>query len=97
MNRAYNQIITAVHKVIPDLIWLFVQWQEQTKTICNWIMAEIMLTDEGIPGANIEVGWQDMTTILHIIEISGDNFDEIFKVAYDLGRTTWILTSHFRH
>ena len=51
------------------------------------LLKEIRGQMKGIPGASIEVGQEDAgppTDPPVNIEISGDNFDEISKVAYDL-------------
>jgi len=65
----------------------FVQYEERHGKSTAPIMAAIREQMKGIPGASIEVAQEDSgppTDPPVNIEISGDNFDEIAKVAYDL-------------
>jgi multidrug efflux pump len=65
----------------------FVEYEKRDGKSTAPIMAEIREQMKGIPGASIEVGQEDggpPTDPPVNIEISGDNFDEIAKVAYDL-------------
>ncbi|MBV9987724.1 MAG: efflux RND transporter permease subunit [Chitinophagaceae bacterium] len=65
----------------------FVQYEERHGKSTGPILRAIREQMKGIPGANIEVGQEDAgppTEPPVNIEISGDNFEEIAKVAYDL-------------
>lgn len=65
----------------------FVEFKDRDGRSTAPIMASIREQMKGIPGASIEVGQEDAgppTDPPVNIEISGDNFDEISKVAYDL-------------
>lgn len=65
----------------------FVQYEERHGKSTAPIMAAIREQMKGIPGASIEVAQEDSgppTDPPVNIEITGDNFDEIAKVAYDL-------------
>ncbi len=65
----------------------FVPYEKRHGKSTAPFLASIREQMKGIPGANIEVGQEDAgppTDPPVNIEISGDNFDEISKVAYDL-------------
>jgi multidrug efflux pump len=65
----------------------FVEYEKRHGKSTAPLLKEIREQMKGIPGANIEVGQEDAgppTDPPVNIEISGDNFDEISKVAYDL-------------
>ena len=65
----------------------FVQYEERHGKSTAPLLKEIREQMKGIPGTSIEVGQEDggpPTDPPVNIEISGDNFDEISKVAYDL-------------
>lgn len=65
----------------------FVQYEERDGKSTAPFLKEIREQMKGIPGANIEVGQEDAgppTDPPVNIEIAGDNFEEISKVAYDL-------------
>ena len=65
----------------------FVEYEKRNGKSTAPLLKEIREQMKGIPGANIEVGQEDAgppTDPPVNIEISGDNFDEISKVAYDL-------------
>ena len=65
----------------------FVEYEKRHGKSTAPLMKEIREQMKGIPGASIEVGQEDAgppTDPPVNIEISGDNFDEISKVAYDL-------------
>ena len=65
----------------------FVPYEKRHGKSTAPLMTEIRAQMKGIAGANIEVGQEDggpPTDPPVNIEISGDNFDEIAKVAYDL-------------
>jgi multidrug efflux pump len=65
----------------------FVQYEARHGKSTGPILKAIREQMKGIPGANIEVGQEDAgppTEPPVNIEISGDNFEEIAKVAYDL-------------
>ena len=65
----------------------FVEYEKRHGKSTAPLMKEIREQMKGIPGASIEVGQEDAgppTDPPVNIEISGDNFDEIAKVAYDL-------------
>jgi len=65
----------------------FVQYEERHGKSTAPILKAIREQMKGIPGATIEVGQEDAgppTDPPVNIEISGDNFEEISKVAYDL-------------
>ncbi|MEK7198626.1 MAG: efflux RND transporter permease subunit, partial [Bacteroidota bacterium] len=65
----------------------FVEYEKRHGKSTAPYLQEIRAQMKGIPGANIEVAQEDAgppTDPPVNIEISGDNFDEISKVAYDL-------------
>lgn len=65
----------------------FVEFEKRDGKKTKPFMDEIRKQMTGIPGASIEVGQEDggpPTDPPVNIEISGDNFEEIAKVAYDL-------------
>ncbi len=65
----------------------FVPFEKREGKSTAPILQEIRDQMKGIPGANIEVGQENAgppTDPPVNIEITGDNFDEIAKVAYDL-------------
>ncbi|NCI45160.1 efflux RND transporter permease subunit [Sediminibacterium soli] len=65
----------------------FVEFKDRDGRSTAPIMAAIREQMKGIPGASIEVGQEDSgppTDPPVNIEISGDDFDQIAKVAYDL-------------
>ncbi|MEN9685784.1 MAG: hypothetical protein RLZZ28_1570 [Bacteroidota bacterium] len=65
----------------------FVEYEKRNGKSTAPLLKEIREQMKGVPGASIEVGQEDAgppTDPPVNIEISGDNFDEISKVAYDL-------------
>jgi multidrug efflux pump len=65
----------------------FVEYEERHGKSTAPLLEEIREQMKGIPGASITVGQEDSgppTEAPVNIEISGDNFEEISKVAYDL-------------